>query len=154
MVRCFMSGSRALWVTASDCCFKVLIGTKRIDGRLTASQIAAASAAPMTPLSLPAKKDGTSSSMTRTGSDQSDIGAGHVSMSRRVGMTRGLCEKRPNRTSPARSPPGARTRAPGEPNVRRRANKSAPLFPGGGRQTAPGSIASFSDSIAGESNRG
>src|SRR5665213_2130778 len=45
IVRCLTSIWRALWATASACCSTVLIGTKRIDGRLTASQIAFASAA-------------------------------------------------------------------------------------------------------------
>jgi hypothetical protein len=38
-------------------------------------------------LSPPAERDGTSSSMTQTGSDQSGIETGHVSMFRRIGIT-------------------------------------------------------------------
>ena len=40
------------------------------------------------PLSPLARKDGTSSSMTQTGSDQSGIETGHVSMFRRIGIIR------------------------------------------------------------------
>src|SRR5450755_3066024 len=39
------------------------------------------------PLSPLARKDGTSSSRTQTGSDQSGIETGHVSMFRRIGIT-------------------------------------------------------------------
>ena len=39
------SRSRARCMSSADCCSIVFTGTKRIDGRLTASQIAAASAA-------------------------------------------------------------------------------------------------------------
>jgi hypothetical protein len=57
------------------------------------------------------------------------------------GVTRGLCKKRPNPTSPARSPPSGRMRAPAGPTAMSRARKSPPLFPGGARQTTPDSVA-------------
>jgi hypothetical protein len=44
-VRCLMSSVRSLCSPAAACWASLLTATKRIDGRLTASQIAAASAA-------------------------------------------------------------------------------------------------------------
>lgn len=45
MVRCLISSARSLCSPAAACWASLLTATKRIDGRLTASQIAAASAA-------------------------------------------------------------------------------------------------------------
>src|SRR4051812_42336404 len=44
-VLCRTSRSRVRSITRTDCCFSVLMGTERIDGRFTTPQIAAASAA-------------------------------------------------------------------------------------------------------------
>jgi hypothetical protein len=54
-----------------------------------------------TPLSQPAETDGTSLSMTQTGSDQSATGTGNVSMSERIGINRGrmpIAGRAPHRT--------------------------------------------------------
>ena len=45
IVRCRISRSRLRCMVSAACCASLLTGTKRIDGRVTASQIAAASAA-------------------------------------------------------------------------------------------------------------
>jgi hypothetical protein len=45
IVCCFSKISRTRWIPVSACCATLLTATTRIDGRLTASQIAAASAA-------------------------------------------------------------------------------------------------------------
>jgi hypothetical protein len=45
IVRCRTSSSRPRCISSADCCAFVFTGTKRIEGRLTASQIASASAA-------------------------------------------------------------------------------------------------------------
>src|SRR3954464_10346015 len=52
-------------------------------------------------------------------------------------VTAGLRRKRVRRISPARLAPSRRTRTPRPPVSTRRACRNAPLFPGGGRQTAP-----------------
>src|SRR4051812_41536941 len=52
-------------------------------------------------------------------------------------VTDGLRRKRVRRISPARLAPSRRTRTPRPPVSTRRACRNAPLFPGGGRQTAP-----------------
>jgi hypothetical protein len=49
LVRCRTSSSHARCIINADCCCSVLTGTTRMDGRVTASQIAAASAASFLP---------------------------------------------------------------------------------------------------------
>lgn len=49
MVRCLTSISRARWGVSAACCPALFTGTKCIDGRLAASQIAAASTASFLP---------------------------------------------------------------------------------------------------------
>ena len=48
-VRRRTNSSRTRCMVSADCCSSVLTGTKRMDGRVTASQIAAASAASFLP---------------------------------------------------------------------------------------------------------
>ncbi len=59
-----------------------------------------------------------------------------------AGVTRGLRRNRVIRISPARLPPSVRTRTLDCPTAASRSSKNSPLFPGGGRQTAPAPLSS------------